>query len=551
MADSTFQYLSRTREQILADVYDLLLVLCPEIQDYENDVFVKGLAIYAGIAENLHFYIDNSARENNIESCQYFRSAVILARAEDCRIRSRKPFEAVLTFTLSAAAPSVINIPQGTVVETDEGLIYTTIANATIATGATQTTITAYQQEVFTAQNIGTTTGQASQIVEMSEKLVDGSVVLTIGAQVYTPVETFYYALPDTTVFVQTVGVLGTNQIILGDGVNGKIPSTGQNIIADYALTEGENGKALAGTLTNIVSSITLPIGFTLEVTNLNDASGGKDRDNITEIKRRVKAFNHTTDTAVSREDYIYLAELVAGVARAGINYTFGNTVDAFIIPDGGGLASPALVAAVENYFETRRIILTRVRVSSAGEVRVLLEFDVNLAPNGIRILVEQGIKEALTTFGSVDNQQITGKMVSGTLNQLVCNVDGVQTCVLKVFSIVPYARPSDTTAVELNWNVEMQSGSLSVATWSIVFTSTSAFQVFKNNSFVGNFNVNDTITQPEVEFTVLQNYVAGARWDFNTYPYLGNQSGFYQLTEPSILRIYEDDITLNLIGGI
>jgi hypothetical protein len=96
-----------------------------------------------------------------------------------------------------------------------------------------------------------------------------------------------------------------------------------------------------------------------------------------------------------------------------------------------------------------------------------------------------------------------------------------------------------------------MLAGSTTQAQWRISFTTTSNFQLFKNADFVGNFAINTLVSQPEVEFNILQSYDAGDAWTFLTYPYLGNESGSYQMSEPSILRIYESDITLNLFGGI
>jgi hypothetical protein len=546
-----FDYLSRSAEQIEQELLTVIPSELPEITDLEGDVFVRGLKVYAGLFELLHYYIDNAAQESNVESARLFSSLVLLARSDDYRVRSRKPFQAVITFTLSAPAPSAVLIPKGTVLETESGLIYTTVLDTTIAIGQTQAIVTAFQEQLFVNQNIGTTSGLASQVLLLSEKLVDGSVILTIGAQQYTPVETYYFSLPADTHFIQSVNPDGLNEIVLGDSVNGKLPTANQTILANYALTEGEAGKALADEIDTIVSVISLPSGFTLSCTNLLDASGGKDRDSTTDIKKNVKALNRTVETAISRETYKSLGELIQGVAKVGLKYEFGNTVDIFVIPDGGGIASPALLAQVEAYYSDKIIICTKVRASSAGEVRVLLTFEVELKPNAVRLQVEQDINNALTTFGSLENQEIGGKMVSGTLNQLVCNITGVETCVLQVFSLKPYARPLGSTTANLNWNVEMLSGAIVQNTWRIFFTTVSSFQLFKDDVFLGNFNVNVQVVQPEVRFTILQNFTSGDQWTFTTYSYLGDRSGTYQLDEPAILRIFEADTTLNLQGGV
>ncbi len=545
-----FEYQTRTAEQIEEALKTVLPAELPEVTNSDEDPLYRGLKVFAGIFEMLQYYIDRAAQESNIESAEFFSSIVRLARAEDYRVRGRKPFEVVLTFTLSSNAPTDVVIPQGTVVETVAGLQYTTITSATIIAGTTTVNVVAQQKQLFVNQNIGTTNGTPNQTIQISEKLVDSSVILNIGAEVYTGVDTFYYSLPNSANFIQTVNSDRVNEIILGDGVNGKLPITNQTILADYALTEGEDGRASAGELTEIVSNITLPNSYTISCTNLNDASGGRDIQTNSEIAKGLKALNRTVETAVSKETYISLGYLIDGVEKVGVQYDFGNTVDVYVIPTGGGLASPLLLSQVESFYNTRRMILTQVRANNAGEVKVILKIEVTLLPNGIRALVQQNIRNALTNFGSVANQDVTGAMVSGKIDQIVCNVAGVDTCIIETFSLKPYARPIATTQ-ELNWVVELLAGSVSVDSWRIIFTSNIDFQLYKNDTFIGNYLINTLITLPEIKIFISQSYNTGDEWTFKTYPYLGNKAGVYQLSEPSILRIYDADITLNLIGGI
>jgi hypothetical protein len=551
MQGSPFDYNQRTAEQIAETLRAVLPNAVPEISFDEADPLYRSLIVFAWMTEMLHYYIDNTARESLIDSAELFPSVVRGARGVGYRVRGSVPHQALLTFTLSANAPSDVLIPQNTIVETVEGVPYRTIADATIVTGSTATSITAVQETLFSGQLLGITDGTAGQILLISESLVDGSVVLTIGAETYTPVETFFYSLPADTHFIQGVNADGVNEILLGDGVNGKLPTAGQNIEASYALTKGADGYARANTITDIISTITLPPALLIACTNPLASSGGGNRQSVAEIKRGVNALVRTTNTAVSRETYIWLGYLIPGVEKVGVFYEFGSIVDVFVLPKGGGLATPLLLSQVEAFYETRRMILTRVRASSAGEVRVLLTLNITLKPNGVRVLVEQSILATLQDLGSIANQDITGVIHSGKIDQLAYNVVGVQDSVIEVFSLVPYARPI-TASENLNWSVEMLEGCAATVRWRVEFTGATSFRLLRQDLFVGNFTTGIPITyNNEVRFTIRQNYTAGDAWTFTTYAYLGKTAGAYRLEEPSILRIYANDITINFTGGI
>lgn len=544
-----FGYLTRSAEQVEEALRIILPTELPEITDFENDLLVRSFKIWANMNELLQYYIDNVARESNVMTAELYASLVQHARSVDYRVRSVKPCEVVLQFTLSTSLLTNVVIPQGTIVKNEDDIAYLTIQAVTIIAGTTQINAPAIQKTVITNELIGTTNGQASQVLLMPDSVVDGSVRLTINGEEYTPVDTYYYSLPDSLHFIQTVSTDTNNHIVLGDGVNGKLPTANQSIYADYETTLGKAGKAGKHTLTTVGNPPTV-IGATLTCTNPSEAFGGEDFEGIEALRKNIPLFNRTVERAVSREAYISLASLVQGVAKAGLYYNSGTIVKIFIVPEGGGIASPTFLAQVQAYMQQRIIICTQVQVESAGEIEVLLTFEVNLLPTANRIETEALLRANLIAFGSLELQEISGEMSSGNLNQVVCNTRGVQSCVLQVFSVKPYPRPT-TSDTALNWSVSLLAGSTAKNTWRIVFLSTSTFQLFREDAFVGNYTVNVAVVQPEASFTILQNYSIGLEWQFVTYPYLGDRAGKYDIDEPAILRISDANITLNLIGGL
>lgn len=545
-----FGYNVRTAEQIEQALKIIIPIELPEIKDLENDILVRSLKVWSHIHELGHYYIDQVARESNPETAELFASLVHHARSVDYRVKSVKPCEVEITFIISQIHNVDIIIPKGTQIESNEGIIYTTKQNNTIIAGTLSVNIQAEQVEIIENELIGVTNGLTNQTLLMNGEVVDGSLLLTIANENYEPKDTFYYSLPNSLHFIQTINADTNNDIILGDGINGKLPIANQNIFADYKKSLGKAGKVGKNELTKIINTPTLPNGITLECNNNFESFGGEDFENIEILRKNIARFTQTIERAVSREAYIALAELYQGVGKAGIFYETGTKVQIFIVPQGGGLASASFLTDVQNYMQNKIIICTRVEVKPAGEIEVLLNFEVVLASNAVRLEMQNNIIEALREFGSLDNQNVGGEMSSGNLNQIVCNVAGVKSCILNIFNIKPYPRPINLSSA-LIWNIEMLEGSNTLKNWRIIFVSANSFNLFRDNIFLGTYSVNTEVIQQEVKFTILQNYSSGDEFQFITYQYLGNKSGKYKLEEPSIMRILAQGIELTLIGGL
>lgn len=545
-----FGYLTRTAEQIEQQLKLVVPIELPEITDLEQDILVRSFKIWAHIHELAHYYIEQAARESNPSTAELFSSLVNHARSVDYRVKSVKPCEVEITFTISQTHTSDIIIPKGTEIETKENIIYTTNQNAIILAGTLSAKTDATQIQTIENELIGVSSGVANQVLVMSSDIVDNSIVLKINSEIYEPKNTFYDSLPNSLHFIQTINASTNNDIILGDGVHGKLPTANQNIFADYKKSIGKEGKVGKNTLTKIINLPTLPSGIELEANNELESFGGEDFENIEVLRKNIARFTQTIDRAVSREMYIALAELYQGVGKAGLFYESGTKVEIFIVPQGGGLASPTFLAEIQNYMQNKIIICTQVEVKSAGQIDVLIDLEVNLLSNAIKNDVRNNILEALENFGSFDIQEIGGEMSVGSLNQIVCNITGVETCTLNNFNIRPYSRPVNLTQ-ELNWEVEMLENSITLRNWRIIFISTSSFNLFRDSIFLGTFAVGNEVIKDEVKFTILQNYSTGNEFRFLTYKYLGNKSGKYKLEEPAILRIMRNNVNLTLIGGL
>ena len=93
-------------------------------------------------------------------------------------------------------------------------------------------------------------------------------------------------------------------EMVFGDGIKGVIPSLGDSIAVNYAVSQGAEGNVAANTITDIISSVSVPSGFILKVTNPDRASGGANAETLEDLQRKIPIFIRTQERAVTRQDY-------------------------------------------------------------------------------------------------------------------------------------------------------------------------------------------------------------------------------------------------------
>ncbi|MFN2109105.1 MAG: putative baseplate assembly protein [Anaerolineae bacterium] len=160
---------------------------------------------------------------------------------------------------------------------------------------------------------IGNSDGRPNQTHSLSRTpiLVDestGKPALTLEivsqnqSEAWTAVSDFYGAGPANPVFLLD-SESGT--LTFGDGVHGRIPVAGAQIIArEYRYGGGAVGNAGAATITALKSA--LP--DVDSVTNVRPAAGGADAETLDEVKLRAPHDLRTRERAVTAEDFAELA---------------------------------------------------------------------------------------------------------------------------------------------------------------------------------------------------------------------------------------------------
>jgi phage-related baseplate assembly protein len=511
------------------------------------------VTIWSGIGEMLGYYLDHRAREAFLSTCRKYDSMVDHANAANYRIHGVVPSTGQVTFEVSEAAPSPIIIPAGTKVQTPQLIEFLTLEEVTIGIG--ETTVDANVKQWTHVEKFvwGQSDGSQNQVIVLEENVADKSIAVTVaGTQIFTHVDTFAFSKPEDRHFV---GGLNKDQAMIirfGDDITGEIPQSAANIELEYYTSIGKSGNVPANSIVEIVDTITLPGSLTIECYNEDPTNGGSDIESLEDLRKNIPLSLRTKMRAVTEQDYRDIAILAPGVAKADVSFDITTGVTVYIVPVGGGIASSVLLTAVEDFFDDKRMITTQVRSKPVGEVRLQIEAIVTVLPGYNRADAVNRAKTNVLTLLSWESADINGRLVIGDLYESLESTDGIQNSQILNIGIIPYPAPSDPDTIALNWLIEVINAGSVVNQWKIQFVTSTSFNFFKNNAFINTFNVGDTITLPEIEFTILaDSYVTNDIYIFNTYPKPDLNKGVIQLNEFSIIVADSSDVVITGQGGI
>ena len=539
-------YIDRSYEQIKNSILQKMILFVPELTDHtENNIFVRLISVWSGIAEMLGYYIDNIAREVFLSTARRKDSAIKISKLFDYRIRGVKAATVDLTFSIPTDAVVDIAIPVGTILTTTDQIQFITLQAGTILAGTREIDIPAAQQTVVPESTIAVSTGIKDQVYELDENIVDTSIKVVVGAIEYTFQESLAFSNSLDQVFTSSLNDNNKMEIVFGNGIQGIIPPIGENINVTYATSLGSLGNLAENTITVIDSNIVTPNGETLSVTNSIRSSSGADVESLTDLKKNIPLSIRTLERAVTIQDYIDIAELVPGIAKADVRYDCGREVDVYVVPTGGGTASDQLLSEVKDAFhDETRMVLTEVNPKAAGEILILLDISIKVNPIFDTTRTINLVKANLISFIGVDQQDISGTVNLGDIYQTMENTEGVSHSLVNLLSLVPIARIIIGNN-ELDWAPQLLPASQNEISWRVKHVSATTFELQQGQNVIGLFNYGQVNTFPEIRFTINNSgYDVGNIWEFTTYKY----NGSIALNEPSIPILRDTNITLSLL---
>lgn len=500
----------RSYQQIKAKLVESLMGLKdPQgqklITDYsEGNILIIILSLFAAIAEVLHYYVDNMARETFLPTARRYDSVVKHGALVDYHARAAIAATVDVILSRSITGNSIgakLTIPQGTLFTDSSGNSWLSARDVTWYSNVTTCKVPIVQHERYTASALN------NMVIPTGDRVIlnlgtlpngkyyeQGSMSLQIGGETWVLVDTFAKSKPTDKHFMVSVDEALNPYIMFGDGTFGKKPAAGAKITnVVFYLTNGTQGNVKSNTITSVPSVISSSI-TDATVSNAYDAGGGSNYENFTMLKEHIPLSVKTLGVAITKEDFESLAMLVDGVNKAKADYECGRKLTIYISPDGGAVASSELINRVYNLLSQRAPMTTWLKVKSAGKVQIILEMDVTGKKSYKTAEIQTQILTALYNAYSPEQAQIGGSVRVSDIYALIDNLSTVDYLHLTKF----YIKPWPTTIYgnkELNlgqFKLNKAKGSM---TYYITFNSSTTFTVRSvSNGYVTTGSVGSSI---------------------------------------------------------
>lgn len=500
----------RSYQQIKAKLVESLMGLKdPQgqklITDYsEGNILIIILSLFAAIAEVLHYYVDNMARETFLSTARRYDSVVKHGALVDYHARAAIAATVDVILSRSITGNSIgakLTIPQGTLFTDSSGNSWLSARDVIWYSNVTTCKVPIIQHERYTASALN------NMVIPTGDRVIlnlgtlpngkyyeQGSMSLQIGGETWVLVDTFAKSKPTDKHFMVSVDEALNPYIMFGDGTFGKKPAAGAKITnVVFYLTNGTQGNVKSNTITSVPSVISSSI-TDATVSNAYDAGGGSNYENFTMLKEHIPLSVKTLGVAITKEDFESLAMLVDGVNKAKADYECGRKLTIYISPDSGAVASSELINRVYNLLSQRAPMTTWLKVKSAGKVQIILEMDVTGKKSYKTAEIQTQILTALYNAYSPEQAQIGGSVRVSDIYALIDNLSTVDYLHLTKF----YIKPWPTTIYgnkELNlgqFKLNKAKGSM---TYYITFNSSTTFTVRSvSNGYVTTGSVGSSI---------------------------------------------------------
>ena len=372
------------------------------------------LELYAFVLDVLVLYQDNQARESRLLTATQRKNLIALCKLLGFRPAGARAATVEESFTLAVVPIANVVLPQGTRVRTasvTESIVFQLLGDVVIPAGAAPAIATGIVEQSAPQDELFASTGLPNQEVALpATPYLDGSAQVDAGNGDYFEAQNFLASTATDRHFIVVVDQADSATIRFGNGVNGAIPSG--TITVRYKTGGGAVGNVNAGTLTKLEGSFADVEGnpVSIAVTNPKPASGGSDRQSITQIQVLAPESIRVLSRTVSREDYEVNARRLPEVSRALMltsNEDPGiaeNTGILFVIPRGGGVPSQALKDAVKRQVTVvfPNTLTFQVAVQDPAYLQVDIQATIFLRQGANAKVVRAAIEKALASFFAV-----------------------------------------------------------------------------------------------------------------------------------------------------
>ena len=406
-------YSDRDFDAIRARLIALVRSVFPDWTDFEVASFGNVLLeMFAFVGDVLGYYIDAHARESRLVTATQRKNVIALARMLGYRLPGAHAATAELVFRLSEPAQADVRVPAGTLVRTrevTEPIRFQLLGDVLIPAGAIEARGVVEHSATHT-QLVDVRGLPDLDLVLDRTPYLDGSARVAASNGAYEERENLLSSGAHDRHFTVIVDESDRATLRFGNGRTGA-PPTG-TVEIQYKTGGGVVGNVEAGSLRVLEAAVQDAHGrpVQLEVLQPERASGGIERQSVAAAKVLVPESLKTLTRSVTREDFEVNARRVPGVARAlMVTSNEALTVQEnagilFVVPQGGGLPTPALKDAVRRMVtETYPPPLTfEVSVQDPIYKPIDVEARIHVRPGHAKGEVRDRIRAVLTALFQV-----------------------------------------------------------------------------------------------------------------------------------------------------
>ena len=355
---NSVDYTDKDFDALRARLIALVRSVFPDWSDFSVASFGNLLIeMYAFVGDVITFYLDNQARESRLGTATQRKNVIALARMLGYRLHGAQAATAEVRIALARPPAADVVIPAGTVVRTQEvtePVRFQLLADVSIPAGADPPQATGDVENSETRTQLYDARGLADLDVVLDHTpYLDGSATVSAANGDYAEVDSLLGSEPNDRHFMVLVDQNDRATVRFGNGTSGA-PPTG-TVKVTYKIGGGAGGNVDAGRLVVVEGAFTDVHGHPVQLTvaNPDPATGGSDRQSVASAKLLAPESLRTLTRTVTREDFEVNARRVPGVARAlMLTSNEDASIDEnagilFVIPEGGGLPTPALKNAV------------------------------------------------------------------------------------------------------------------------------------------------------------------------------------------------------------
>lgn len=234
-------------------------------------------------------------------------------------------------------------------------------ANLTFSIGTTESSILVYQQTTQPLVTVGQTNGASWQTMELPDvDVLRETIILKVGLVEYTRVANFAKSLNTDKHYKIYYRSDGTSYVKFG-GTDTKtgtqygfIPSPGQNVTLVYATGGGSISRIAIGEITEYLGTDANVLAIENEVAS----TGGEDEETIENAREVAPLSIRAVSGQYTNESTgLAIARAVPGVLDIQLVKTGRLTIDAYVLPSGGGLPSSELKSLVASALQEASIL--------------------------------------------------------------------------------------------------------------------------------------------------------------------------------------------------